>query len=209
MGLLAKIAWRLAPETTAKAAKKLGRPRFVAPPNDGKIRLNLGSGDKNLRGYINVDIVEGRGGAKPDVQSDLRKLGFASGYADEIMSIHVIEHFYEWEVQDLLAEWKRVLKPGGTITLECPNLMYAVKRIAEDESLLLDTGKDGWGMTMFSLYGNPFERDPYMCHRWGWTPKTLAAELEKAGFVAAHEEKALFKKGNPRDMRIVATKPQA
>ena len=57
------------------------------------IRLNLGCGDKILENYINVDVASERKGKKPDVISDIRKLTFDDNYADEILSVHVIEHF--------------------------------------------------------------------------------------------------------------------
>ena len=91
-----------------------------------EIKLNLGCGDKLLEGYINVDLVEDRSGVKPDVNCDLRNLSvFESDYADEILSVHVVEHFWRWEVEQVLSEWVRVLKPGGKLILECPNLISA------------------------------------------------------------------------------------
>lgn len=191
---------------SGNARRRRRQAASATSPNDGKVRLNLGSGDKNLPGYINVDVAPSRRGTSPDVLSDLRKLEFAEAYADEVMAIHVIEHFYEWEIQDLLAEWKRVLKPGGRIVLECPNLLHAARMLVEDESRAADRDK-GWAQTMYVFYGDPAWKDPLMCHRWGWTPRTLARELEKAGFRDAHEEPAVFKKGNPRDIRVVATRP--
>src|SRR5687767_12241110 len=77
-------------------------------------KLNLGCGDKILPGYINVDVVESRGGFKPDVICDLHRLTpFEDTSVDEILSVHVVEHFWRWEVLDVLREWVRVLKPGG------------------------------------------------------------------------------------------------
>ena len=58
-----------------------------------------------LEGYINVDLVEDRSGVKPDVNCDLRNLSvFKSDYADEILSVHVVEHFWRWEVEEVLSE---------------------------------------------------------------------------------------------------------
>ena len=79
------------------------------------IRLNLGCGDKILQEYINVDVASERAGKKPNVVSDIRKLTFDDNYADEILSVHVIAHFWRWEVYDILKEWIRVLKPGGKL----------------------------------------------------------------------------------------------
>src|SRR6185295_17614324 len=85
------------------------------------MKLNLGCGDKILPGYVNVDVAESRLDRKPDVVCDLHVLTpFEDGVADEILSVHVIEHFWRWEVVDVLKEWLRVLKPAGLMVIECP-----------------------------------------------------------------------------------------
>ena len=91
------------------------------------VKLNLGCGRRILEGYTNVDLPGNHSGIKPDVEADLRKLPFPDEHADEIMAVHVIEHFYVWEVMSVLDEWKRVLKTGGKIILELPNLMSILK----------------------------------------------------------------------------------
>ena len=79
-----------------------------------EIKLNFGCGDKLRKGYSNVDLVEDRSGLKPDVNCDLRNLSvFESDYADEILSVHVVEHFWSWEVEHVVSEWVRVLIPRG------------------------------------------------------------------------------------------------
>ena len=77
------------------------------------IKLNLGCGDKILADYINVDVAQERSGKQPDVICDVRNLNkFSNDYADEILAVHVIEHFWRWEVVSILKEWVRVLKPN-------------------------------------------------------------------------------------------------
>ena len=189
--------------SSAVHPKKL---KWAPPPEDGKIRLNLGCGDKILGGYINVDFAESRKGNKPDVVADLRSLQFEQDYVDEILSVHVIEHFYPWEAENLLTHWKEILKPGGSIILECPNILTAAKMLLEEpERAARAVGKDGQ-MAMWPLYGDPAWQDPLMCHRWGYTPTTLKDLLEKCGFKNVRQERAIFKCQDPRDMRIVGEK---
>lgn len=182
------------------------RPEFVPPPDDGKVRLNLGSGDKNLPGYINIDFAPSRKGVKPDIIGDLRSLDLPENYADEIMAIHVIEHFYQWEAGPLLAGWKRILKPGGKIILECPNLLSAAKALVANPALASGKGLD-LQTTMWPFFGDPAWQDPLMCHRWGYTPDSLMQALRDVGFVGLKEEPAMFKKGAPRDLRVTGIKP--
>lgn len=187
-------------------AKKPPRLKWTPPPEDGKIRLNLGCGDKILPGYVNVDFAESRKGNRPDVIADLRAMDFAPEYADEILSVHVIEHFYPWEAEALLAHWRSILKPGGLLVLECPNILTAAQALVnEPERAGLGEGKDGQ-LAMWPIYGDPGWKDPLMCHRWGYTPVTLKDLLVRSGFTNVRQEPAMFKQQDPRDMRVVGEK---
>ena len=166
------------------------------------IKLNLGCGNKHLADYINVDKVA-RGGKSPDVDCYLTDLPFTDNYADEILAVHVVEHFYEWEIDDVLREWIRVLKPGGKLVLECPDLIkacwYMIDAVSKEQEPIPQ-------MTYWPLYGDPGHKDPYMCHRWGWTPQTLGNRLVKLGMVKVEEKDAEFHMKTARDMRIEAYK---
>lgn len=191
-------AWRAA----IVAATGHGAARPAAAQT--ALRLNLGCGDKLLPGYTNVDVAPARGRYGPDVVADLRDLGmFQDGSVDEILSVHVIEHFHRWEVEPLLAEWLRVLRPGGRLVLECPNIAFACAAAAADPETLDGEGPSG-ETVMWSLYGDPSHRDPLMVHRWGYSPSTLARILRTVGFAEVREEAARYKAGPPRDMRLVA-----
>jgi SAM-dependent methyltransferase len=171
------------------------------------LRLNLGCGDKILPGYVNVDVAEARGGKRPDVLCDLRTLTpFADDSVDEILSVHVVEHFWHWEVVDVLREWTRVLRPGGRMVVECPNLLSAVAELAKDPVRAAGPGPEGQ-RTMWVLYGDPSWKDPLMCHRWAYTPLSLAQVMQQAGLVNLRKEPAQFKLREPRDMRVVGEKP--
>lgn len=171
------------------------------------LRLNLGCGDKILSGYVNVDVVAARAGMTPDVICDLHDLvPFDDNSADEILSVHVVEHFWRWEVRDVLREWVRVLKPGGRMVVECPNLLSACETFLQNPDLHSREDKNGQ-RTMWVFYGDPAWKDPLMIHRWGYTPDSLKALLSEVGLVNVHPEPAQYKLREPRDMRIVGTKP--
>ncbi len=171
------------------------------------IRLNLGCGDKILDGYVNVDIVQERAGKQPDVNCDIRDLSvFPANHCDEILAVHVVEHFWRWEVEQVLREWVRVLKPGGKMILECPNLISACEEFLRDPDRASMPGPEGQ-RTMWVFYGDPRWTDPLMVHRWGYTPRSLGLLMQTVGLIDIQQEPARFKLREPRDMRITGIKP--
>lgn len=192
------LAWQ------AKLARLTGaRAPFVPPPLDGKVRLNLGSGDMSLPGYLNVDQAPERDGHRPDIVSDVMKLDLADAYADEIMAIHVFEHFFLWDVDNVLAEWKRVLKPGGRLVLELPDLLKSARNFLKHPDT---TDPKKWQLSMYGFYGDPSWAEPVMNHKWGWTPTSLEAKLRDCGFVEIRHSLPRFHQ-LARDMRVTAVKP--
>ena len=170
------------------------------------IKLNLGCGDKILDGYVNVDVVATRAGKQPDIICDLHSLNiFESNYADEILAVHVVEHFWQWEIVEILKEWTRVLKPGGKMILECPNLISAAEEFLKNPDIAALGGKEGQ-RSMWVFYGDPGWKDPLMIHKWGYTPKSLATIMNEAGLTNLRQEPAQFKLREPRDMRITGIK---
>ena len=180
--------------------------RALGDPAQRALRLNLGCGDKILQGYVNVDVVEARAGMRPDVICDLHDLApFADASADEILSVHVVEHFWRWEVRDVLREWLRVLKPGGRLIIECPNIKSACETFLQDPAQYSREDQNGQ-RTMWVFYGDPQWKDPLMIHRWGYTPESLKSLLSEVGLADVRQEPAQFKLREPRDMRIVGVK---
>jgi predicted SAM-dependent methyltransferase len=97
---------------------------YSLTPVNGPLHLHLGCGPKYVSGFVNID---GNPFNKIDLWLDLRSgLPFPSNRVDSIYSTHVFEHFYPDEVQVLLHECVRVLKPGGGIRLIVPNLGSAI-----------------------------------------------------------------------------------
>jgi len=59
--------------------------------------------------------------------------------------------------------------------------------------------------SMWSLYGDPNKLDPYMCHRWGYTPETIQKLLTENGFRSPKMKDPKFHgQRKYRDMRVEA-----
>jgi len=151
------------------------------------MKLHLGCGGKHWPGFVNVDMVDGA-----DVQCDIRTLPFEDGYADEVHAIHVIEHFWPWDVENTLKEWARVLKPGGRICLELPCLDKVLGLFARNQGHPHNT--------YHALYGDPGHKREEMTHKWCYPRVMMRELLEQCGFVQVTEEDPFFHRAE-RDMR--------
>ncbi len=81
------------------------------------IKLNLGSGDTTLKGYVNIDRKFG---------SLAYPLAYPDNSIDEVRASHVLEHFPRDEVGKVVADWARVLKPGGVLKVAVPDFDWIV-----------------------------------------------------------------------------------
>ncbi len=101
--------------------KTLGERRAFAEER----HLHIGCGGKYLPGFVNID-------ANPrlrlDMWLDVRNgLPFRDNSVDSIYSTHMMEHFYPDELQRVLRECHRVLRPEGGMRIIVPSLGSALK----------------------------------------------------------------------------------
>ena len=176
--------------------KVLAQNSGVCMESGSGVLLNLGAGKIRWPGWTTV-------GFGADVDTDLRKLPLPDDYADGAVAIHVIEHFYQWEALPLLKEWRRVLKPGASLSLECP----CMDRVYDYIVKLVQAGHKNKSefMTKWAFWGDPKHKDPLMTHKWGYFQDDLAAVMREAGFrdVRVDEPRYHFAM---RDMRVTGVK---
>lgn len=146
------------------------------------MKINFGCGKQTWPGFYCVDAIQHPKAARPldliyamqfDGEKLINPLPLADNCCDELHSYHFLEHVYRWESPAVLAEFHRLLKPSGRLILELPDLEKAAK------NLLLGSPDQ---MSMWGLYGDPGHKDPYMCHRWGYSPATITQLLADAGY---------------------------
>lgn len=166
------------------------------------MKLNIGAGGRRIAGYTGVDMVE-RPGA--DIVAPANAIPLADGSVDEILAIHLVEHLLPWELSETLLEWRRLLRPGGRLVLEMPDLIKCCKNILSGAFV---AGKHPDQLGMWGAFGDPRQRDPLMLHRWGYTFKTLAPVVSAAGFgdIAEHPTQWHPAGRDLRDFRLEAVR---
>ena len=139
------------------------------------LKLNLGCGNRKIHGFTNIDARED---VEPDVVYDITKINDIFDRADLIYACHVLEHFptcafpfqpRTWK--EVLSNWSKALKAGGTLRLSVPDVRAAC------EHFLLTNDFDS--VKAFFYGGQKYDYD---FHYHGWTLDTLTVALEEAGF---------------------------
>jgi SAM-dependent methyltransferase len=106
-------------------------------------KLEIGPGDYRIPGFETLKIVTGR--HVDYVANASRRMPFPDNSFDLIYASHIIEHVPWYQVRDTLAEWVRVLKPGGALEIWTPDGLKIAKAFVDAE---LNGGRDfeqdGW-----------------------------------------------------------------
>lgn len=94
-------------------------------------QLEIGPNKGRLPGFETLDAVPG---PLVDHVADCRHTPFIDASFDLVYSSHVIEHVEMSDVEPTIAEWTRILKPGGTLevhTVDAHRLMKALVGLEE------------------------------------------------------------------------------
>jgi predicted SAM-dependent methyltransferase len=134
-------------------------------------RLEIGGGPSPAHpDWEQLDLNEWASRGNPTThQYDMRLTPFAPDTFDEVYACNVLEHVRE--TQQTLAEWARILKPGGRLTVIVPD---ALGIIADYQS-----GKNTWGECSERLCGaQSYFQD---VHRAAFTLNEMRPVIENAG----------------------------
>lgn len=178
------------------------RRRFHKMEN---IWLHWGCGPKKLPNWVNID------GWKTDATDyvhDLRaKLPFHDETVELIFTEHVLEHVEFDIARQVLADFYRIMKPGGRIRIVVPGLEECIRAFSQ--------GETGWFAKVDEpcvTVGVGFNRIFYShFHRFIYDYSTLATVLKEAGFSAVEQsshlacsDERLNLDGNSESRRLVS-----
>jgi predicted SAM-dependent methyltransferase len=137
-------------------------------------RLNIGSGSKPLEGYTNIDLAPHLG---IDVMADWLFLPFANESMALVNAGQVLEHFDIVQRGCALKEAWRVLRYGGELHIDVPDIEGCCR-------IYLEGKRD---KAMAGFYGRPWLLGGG--HQWGYSEPTLNQLIWDAGFVVKEIEK--------------------
>ena len=131
------------------------------------MRLNLGAGAAPLENYDNTfDDHQGK---------EAFPLALPDGCADEVRASHLLEHFNHRGAHKVVADWMRVLKPGGLLKIAVPDLEEICRMHVAGEP-----GQyQGW------LSGGQVDGRDIHLAQYDW--HSLSALLRGSGLVGLHK----------------------
>lgn len=141
------------------------------------IKLHLGCWHRVIPGFVHVDLCD-----MPhiDHKSSIDALPFiADASASLVYCSHALEYFDRDEARKVLAEWHRVLAPGGVLRLAVPDFAALIKVYQQSGDLARVLGP---------LYGKMAIATPEgpktLYHKTTYDEASLSALLLECGFTA-------------------------
>jgi predicted SAM-dependent methyltransferase len=121
------------------------------------MKLHLGCGKNIKNGYINID-----GFLKGDniTNMDILNMNYPDSSVDEILAEHLFEHIPFKDEERLFTECFRLLKTGGKLVVETPDMEWLCKQFLEAQDEFNSFYKVGAVDDYFG-HGKSIE------HRWG------------------------------------------
>jgi predicted SAM-dependent methyltransferase len=140
--------------------------------------LHLGSGYAKINNFCNIDA---NPRALCDVVARITKIKLSSNSVGMIYNSHVFEHIPREQAKDALAEWYRLLKPGGKLYICVPDLEVLFKVYLDNlPQYHTEKGRYLVDRACYLTFGGQTNR--YDFHFYGYSFVTLRDMLERVGF---------------------------
>ena len=158
---------------------------MTATTTEKKVRLNIGSGNAKIPGFIPIDRKLGH---------EAYPLAYPDNSVDEIRASHVLEHFSFGDAMKALHDWVRVLKPGGLIKIAVPDFDKCVN--SDDPE------------RVFFLMGGQQDEDDF--HRSAFDRQRLESYMAAAGldYIVEWTSDGLDTSAHPVSLNLQGIKKQ-
>lgn len=152
-----------------------------------EIRLNIGAGSTVIEGFIAIDRRFG---------TEAFPLAYPDNSVAEIRCSHMLEHLSFGDALKALAEWTRVLKPGGRLRISVPDFGKISATWEHDP------------IAPFYLMGGQTDENDF--HKSVFDEKRLRSYLENAGLtkIQAWESSNTDTAAHPISLNLEAFKPE-
>lgn len=159
------------------------------------MKINIGCGYNRLDGWLNLD-------ASPDSAADrlmaAHDLQLSANSASEIKALQLVEHLGFFRSKYFLSECWRVLRPGGLLLLELPDVEGTFRAFLDGDHAAREAAL-GW------VYG---AETPGMGHVYCPPAELLRELLGEAGFEVRAVSRFLFQPHRPA-LRVEAVKEES
>ena len=130
------------------------------------LRLNLGCGTDIRQGFVNIDFRKLPGVNRVFDISSNEKM-YPDNSVDYILAQDILEHFPQAEVMRILKGFADMLKKGGILEVQTPDIIEVVIKSLGDD----------WAIRR--IYGG--QEYPENFHKSGFTRATMRRSLTKVG----------------------------
>lgn len=127
------------------------------------------------------------------IRHDCRKpLPFGDSTVDHILCSHFLEHVFSNEADEMISDFRRILKPGGTVHIILPDILEMARRYIESacatnplaadefvkESLLSRPGRGSLKFRLLELLGGYG-----LEHKWMYDKYSITQRVARLGLV--------------------------
>ena len=183
--------------------------------------LSLGSGKDVRPGWVRLD---GDPEVRPDIIASVPPLPreVLALRWDVIELNHFLASLWAWEATELLKQIWQVLKPGGKVVIETPDIAFCARHLImhdtkgdsqnhyyqqyEEPPSTTGSWEEGQ-LSVRGFYGNPNSHNKFESNKWGYYPRSLRRLLVDCGFDEAGIVELPAQYHVPvRDFRMEATR---